>query len=371
MNNLNYVTYQTFPADTANSIQTMANIKYLIKEEMNVSLYFPLRDKSSSDDSAKLKKFYSIKEDFTVIGSKHNLPFGKINIFNRVLFLYSHLVWSYSITNKLTNEIPSSESFLTRSDWVFFFLSRKNRKVTFECHQYTRIRKFLISKSLKKETSKIIFLNKNLKEDYEKKYKLKNNYTILHNGVDLEYYPLAKKEKNYEIVFIGKLKRFGQSRNIEFLLEGLTFLDKRYTLKIVGADESEMVELNEQSKNLGLESRVTILGRVGYSDVAKQLSSSSIGILINSSINKHSTSYTSPLKYFEYLAARLKIIAVDFPSHRDLPFSDKIAFFQDGDIESLVAAINDVDYLDNLDLDIFSYISLETRAKKIIEFLSC
>ena len=370
MNNLNYVTYQTFPADTANSIQTMANIKYLIKEGTSVSLYFPLRDETSTADTAKLKEFYSIKEDLKIIGIKHNLPFGKINIFNRVLFLYSHLVWSYSITKKLIKEIPNSESFLTRSDWVFFLLSRKNRKVTFECHQYTRIRKFLIKESLKKETSKIIFLNKNLKEDYEKKYKLKNNYTILHNGVDLEYYPVAKKEKNYEIVFIGKLKRFGESRNIDFLLKGLTFLDTKYTLKIVGADKSEIVDLNEQSKNLGLESRVTFLRRVGYSDVAKQLSSSSIGVLINSSINKHSISYTSPLKYFEYLAARLKVIAVDFPSHRDLPFSDKITFFQDGNIESLVSAINELDYLDNLDTNVLSSISLETRDKKIIDFLS-
>ena len=61
-----------------------------------------------------------------------------------------------------------------------------------------------------------------------------------------------------------------------------------YTLKIVGADKSEIVDLNEQSKNLGLESRVTFLRRVGYSDVAKQLSSSSIGILINSNINNKS-----------------------------------------------------------------------------------
>jgi glycosyltransferase involved in cell wall biosynthesis len=370
MNNLSYVTYQTFPADTANSIQTMANIKYLIKEGTNVSLYFPLRDKTSTADSRKLKDFYSIKEDFKIIGIKHNLPFGKINIFNRVLFLYSHLVWAYSITKKLNKEIPRSEYFLTRSDLVFFLLSRKNRKVTFECHQYTRIRKFLISKSLKNDTSKIIFLNRNLKEDYEKKYKLKNNYTILHNGVDLEYYPLVNKEKSYEIVFIGKLKRFGESRNIDFLLKGLTYLDPKYTLKIVGANESEMMDLKEQTKNLGLESRVTILGRVGYSDVARQLSSSSIGILINSSINKHSTSYTSPLKYFEYLAARLKVTAVDFPSHRDLPFSDNITFFQDGNIESLVAAINKIDYYDNLDKDIFPYISLETRAKKIIDFLT-
>ena len=28
---LNYVTYQTFPAKTANSLQTITNIKYLIR----------------------------------------------------------------------------------------------------------------------------------------------------------------------------------------------------------------------------------------------------------------------------------------------------------------------------------------------------
>ena len=59
MNNITYVTYQTFPAETANSIQTMANIKYMIRHGIDVSLVFPLREKTSTDNAEKLKKFYS------------------------------------------------------------------------------------------------------------------------------------------------------------------------------------------------------------------------------------------------------------------------------------------------------------------------
>ena len=42
---LNYITYQTFPAQTANSLQTISNIRYLVKKGVKVSLYFPLREK--------------------------------------------------------------------------------------------------------------------------------------------------------------------------------------------------------------------------------------------------------------------------------------------------------------------------------------
>ena len=370
MNNLNYVTYQSFPADTANSLQTMANIKYLIRQGHNVSLYFPLREKKNTADPKILKEFYSITEDIKIIGVKHNLPFGKINILNRVLYLYSHLVWSYSIVKKLNKEKLNSDFFITRSDWVFLFLSLKNRKVIFECHQYTKIRKFLINRALKRKYSKIIFLNDILKEDYEKKYTLKDNYTVLHNGVDLEYYSQESKKKSGEIVFVGRLKRFNESRNINFLLEGLASLGSEHTLKIVGATESEILDLKEESTKLGIETQVKIIKRVNYSAVAKELSSASIGILTNSSTNTHSTSYTSPLKYFEYLASGLNIVAVDFPSHRNLPYSDNITFFEENNIESFVNAVKNAGNSDNLNTEIFPFISLQTRAKKITDFLS-
>ena len=44
---LNYITYQTFPAEKANSLQTITNIKYLVKNNINVNLIFPFEGKTS------------------------------------------------------------------------------------------------------------------------------------------------------------------------------------------------------------------------------------------------------------------------------------------------------------------------------------
>ena len=75
---LTYITYQTFPAGTANSLQTISTVNYFIKNGIEVKLYFPLREKSSSDNKNELKKFYSVDEEIKFIGLKHKLPFGKI-----------------------------------------------------------------------------------------------------------------------------------------------------------------------------------------------------------------------------------------------------------------------------------------------------
>ena len=64
LNKLVYITYQTFPAETANSIQTISNIKYFVKNKIDVDLYFPLREKESDGSIYKLMDYYSISEIF-------------------------------------------------------------------------------------------------------------------------------------------------------------------------------------------------------------------------------------------------------------------------------------------------------------------
>ena len=59
--NICYITYQTFPANTANSLQTISNIKYFVKNECNVSLIYPLREKNSSDSIQEAIKMTSEK----------------------------------------------------------------------------------------------------------------------------------------------------------------------------------------------------------------------------------------------------------------------------------------------------------------------
>ena len=90
-----YLTYQSFPAETANSLQTISNIKYLVKNGADVELIFPLREKKSNESVKEIKKYYLIKEDFKVTGVNHFLPFGRISIFEGFFFHISHFWWSY------------------------------------------------------------------------------------------------------------------------------------------------------------------------------------------------------------------------------------------------------------------------------------
>ena len=61
-----YLTYQTFPADTANSIQTMTMLKYFSRNEYKVQLIFPNRSENSTNNLADLQKFYGFEDYFGV-----------------------------------------------------------------------------------------------------------------------------------------------------------------------------------------------------------------------------------------------------------------------------------------------------------------
>ena len=88
-----YVTYQTFPSEKANTIQTIENLKYLSKNNLKVTLIYPLREESSSNNTKVLKSYYNIDEDIKFLGTPHNLPFGKYKIFSKFTFLLSHYLW--------------------------------------------------------------------------------------------------------------------------------------------------------------------------------------------------------------------------------------------------------------------------------------
>ena len=103
MNNLKYVTYQSFPANTANSIQTISNIVQLVKNHTNVDLYFPLREKQSTDKLIELQQFYDFEESFSVTGIEHKYPHGKVNYFKKIAYHLSHYFWSKHVAVSYTH----------------------------------------------------------------------------------------------------------------------------------------------------------------------------------------------------------------------------------------------------------------------------
>jgi len=364
---LTYITYQTFPAETANSLQTISIIKYFVKNGLDVKLYFPLREKNSNDNLNELKKFYSFNEEFKTVGLKHNLPFGKLKLLEPIWFHISHFIWSKVNVKNIIKLSANDEIFFTRSDWVLYFLAKQDKNVIFECHQISKIRSWVLKRVSKNNKVKIIFLNNNLKNYYEN---LNLNNRVLHSGVDSILFSKFKniKQKENQVVYVGNLIRFGKKRGLDFIIEAFSSYDelKKYNLQIIGGPKKEASRLQEIVKENKFEN-ITVTGRLNREETAKKIMESSVGILINTGESSHSRDFTSPLKYFEYLFAKLKIVAVDFPAHRILPYSDNISFFKKNDHREFVNSIIKTDSINNHEN--FKGISIDDRVKEIIKFV--
>tara|TARA_Y100001970_G_scaffold290076_1_gene422473 strand:- start:888 stop:2039 length:1152 start_codon:yes stop_codon:yes gene_type:complete len=371
MNDLKYITYQTFPSKKANTIQTIDNLKYL-KKYFNVELIFPLREAFSSSNIEDLKEFYGDISGIKFTGTDHKLPFGKISYFEKYLFLFSHFLWSKRNVKTFIEPEDYKKFFFTRSEWVFYFLSKKNLDVIFECHQFSKLRKWILDKSIKYPNSKILFLNENLLRDSNIPTEHSGKLMVLHNGVDEKLFRKKVEKNENEIVFAGNLKRFDEDRNLKFIIDSLKNfkLSENFTLKIVGADKEEGEELERYIKKLNLNSIVKVVDRQNRENTIRIIESAEIGLLINSSENEHSFKYTSPLKYFEYLYSQLKILAIDFPAHRQLPFANNIQMFEEGDIEGFQASLKNCISLNPISIDGLDIITLEHRAKKIYNFFN-
>ena len=362
---LNYISYQNFPADTANSLQTISNLKYLAKNHYEIKLYFPLRENNSSDDLKVLQKYYFFNENISVKGLNHPYPFGKFHYFNKLFFHLSHYLWSKSTSKIFTREEEfENEYFFTRSDWILYFLAKKNLNIIFECHQYSKVRNFVFNRVASRKNVQIIFLNDFIKKEFTNQ---NLSYLILPSAVDLELFEnvnSVEKEQN-KISFVGNLLRFGKERNLDIIIDALSSPQlKNYKLSIIGGPDSEAKKIKENLSKLNVKN-VKLTGRLERTEVAKELKTSSVGLLINSP-DKHSKFFTSPLKYFEYVAAKLKIVAIDYPSHKILPFQENIHFFKNK--STLISAIKEASNSEFHDVEL-DKISLDTRAKKIIKLL--
>ena len=363
---LNYITYQTFPADTANSLQTISNIKYLTKKGVKINLYFPLREKESNADIEKLQNYYQFKETFNTFGIQHAYPHGKIKFLPKLWFHISHLLWSRKLVKKYFKN-DKDNYFFTRSDWIAYFLAKQGSKIVFECHQTSKVRNFVIKKIGKLENVKFIFLNRNLQNNYKDVKQSK----VLHNAADSELFNTGKQKKENSIIFLGNTNRFNKSRGVGQIISWWSdnYLRENYTLEIIGGSAEDCKILNDIINKLQLTNNIKASPWISREEAAKKLSEAMFGLLINTPDNDHSYLYTSPLKYFEYLHSGLSIIAVDYPSHRSLPLNEKISFFEDGNKSDFINSLKASKDNKPLSEKEQFLTSLENRSEKLIELI--
>ena len=368
MNNklIYYLTYQDFPAQTANSQQTISTCKYFFRNKYKITLFFPLRSESSNENIDVLKKQYEFSnENFNVVGIPHKTKFEGSKIFKKIRYLISHILWSLQAVNKITNEYESPFIFFTRSDWVFYFLSKRGISVLYECHKLTEIRKKLIKSSIKKDCSKIIFMNEALKNATNIAPQYSKNILVQTAGYDEDFFYSSNNKISKQVIYSGSLERLGTSRNLDFIFN--SFADERlenFTFKVFGGTKQQIDQLKKKYKHI---SNISFNEHISKKSLAVELTNSEIGILASSNDN-FSKYYTNPLKYYEYSASGLKIVATDFPAHRTLNQLENILFFTDQDAESFInAIITSSESLEETQIGVLE--TMDSRVKKIINFI--
>jgi len=357
-----YMTYQSFPAQTANSIQTMTHIKYFSKLGYDVSLIFPLRNKESNANFNALQQSYEFTNLFTPIGTIHPLPFKKIKFLEKFMYIVSHFLWSYFTVRKYIKSYTGFY-FFTRSEWVFYFLSKQKEKVIYECHQLSKIKKILIHSSIKETDSKIIFVNPYMIKDLGliQNSKIK----VLSSAFDEEVFTNTNVgSKTERIIYAGSINRFGKSRGIDSLIKGLINSNKQEFQLVIASNDNLSAELMSliNDKELNIEYHQNL----SRTELADLYNSCTLGLLINNK-SEHAERFTSPLKYFEYIASGLKVVASDSKAHRLLPFQECINYFDSSSSSSFINAVNNAI---NSEQPTYNDIQQYTMSQRVLNILN-
>ena len=132
-------------------------------------------------------------------------------------------------------------------------------------------------------------------------------------------------------------------KGVDVLLQAIARLPQAHGL-IVGGHEEEpdLGRLRALAAGLGVADRVTFTGHVTPAEVAGRLAQARVLVLPNPA-SAISTRFTSPLKLFEYMAARRPIVATNLPAIREvLRDGEDALLVEPGDAGAMAAAISRV-----------------------------
>ena len=333
INYINYITYQFFPNEKANSLQTINTLNSFVENGIQVKLIYPDRDKLK--DNKSIDKVYEIDSRVKIIKTNHKLPFGKTKIFEKFFFIFSSLIWSVFAVLKYAPK-NKKDLIYTRTPWVLLCSIFKKNIFIFECHKYSLSLKLVLKLAGNKDNVLLIFTNSFLKDYFKLENKIFNNSLIVPSAFsETMFEKNSVKKIKKEVVFVGNLLRFNKDRNISFLINAFQSNElSDFKLSIIGGPDEYIASL----KSEGLKN-INFIGQLSNRESLKIMQSAEIGILINDSEDVHSYYHTSPLKFFEYIRANLKVVAVNFPSHKLLPFKKNITFFNQSDQKSFIQAI--------------------------------
>ncbi|MBP8699828.1 MAG: glycosyltransferase family 4 protein [Syntrophorhabdaceae bacterium] len=214
----------------------------------------------------------------------------------------------------------------------FFIKHRRSLKmpIIFEAHEIfhlTTERKDKIQKMKAQEAriySKvdgIVSITQGLKNQLEQIFTISTQISVIPSGVNIDFYEGTGKEKKAgKILYVGQLYPW---KGVGTLLEAMCYVTAG-ELHVVGGEKKQIDDLIMKSKNLGIANRIFFHGQVSPQEVKNFIKDASVAVHPLAQKDTAYAEFSSPLKIFEYMAARIPIVASDLPGIREV-LTDKVS----------------------------------------------
>ncbi len=186
----------------------------------------------------------------------------------------------------------------------------------------------------------IIIPSESMRDTLVNEYGLKNNFTVIPTGIDLEAYRAASGDKirskrhwEKDIVMIS-IGRLAPEKNWPTLIQAAGLVLKEYPkfrLALIG-DGPERKSLESLANELGIGKRVTFIGSLSFAETPSYMKAANL-------FGFASITETQGLATLEAMAAGLPVVAVDASGTRDLLKHGQQGYLVENNAEALAAAI--------------------------------
>ncbi|MBU4331850.1 glycosyltransferase family 4 protein [Patescibacteria group bacterium] len=347
---LTYIATSVIPAQKANSYQVMKMCEAFTHERVDVELLIPVRF-GGVRNKGDAFEYYGVEKSFRIrkIFSIDLIPLEKI--IGHFGFWIQNA--SFTIFLSIYLLFRRVDVVYTRDKFALFFLALCGRKnLIWEAHSFPKKFSWAYEFILKR-LKRTIVITEGLKKEFIKVGYPEQKILVASDAVDLEEFNIKESQEDCRkkldlptdkklILYTGHLFQW---KGVYTLADASKYLSKDCQVIVVGGMDKDLKNYQDYLEKNGL-SKVRTRGFRPHKEMAYFSKAADVLVLPNSAKEKISTTYTSPMKLFEYMASERPIVVSDLPSMREVLSKEEAVFVEPDNPRSLANGINRV-FLDN------------------------
>jgi glycosyltransferase involved in cell wall biosynthesis len=331
-----YIANIRFPTEKAHGYQIARVASALASRGVSVTLYVPRRRNYLT---AQWDTYYGVSKNFEVV----KVPCIDLMIGNRavdkIAFVVQMVTFAFCL---LFVRIKKTTAVMTRDKGLAWFFGIRGFTVVYNVHS---VKESSFTTRTLSKASGVVCNSQGAQEVIQKLYDVPT--VVIPNGSDVNPYvdrdssslreELALPQDKTIVLYSGHLYGWKGVDTVVGAAERLV-ADARFLFVCIGGLAADVSKYQQIIAEKGL-SNILFLGHVSKFLVPKYLCAADILLLPNSAESEESRTQTSPLKLFEYLAAKRTIIASNLPSIASVVTENEVLFVQPDDAVALAFSL--------------------------------